>query len=87
MQVKSPELMKALMKDQKISGRALSEGAGWNSHTYLQRILRGEIRTVTLDKAERISTILGVPREVLFLTRTSTNPGQDDQLSKTKRAS
>lgn len=79
MQVKSPDLIKVLMKDQKISGRQLSEAVGWNSHTYLQRILRGEIRTVTLDKAEKIAVILGVPRDVLFVSRTSVNHAQTGQ--------
>lgn len=79
MQVKSPDLIKVLMKDQKISGRQLSEAVGWNSHTYLQRILRGEIRTVTLDKAEKIAVVLGVPRDVLFTSRTSANHAQSGQ--------
>lgn len=76
MQVKSPELIKVLMKDLKISGRQLSEFVGWNSHTYLQRILRGEIRTVTTDKAEKIAICLGVPRDVLFVPKVSTNHEQ-----------
>lgn len=76
MQVKSPDLIKVLMKDKKLSGRQLSGSVGWNSHTYLQRILRGEIRTVTPDKAEKIAIALGVPRDVLFASRTSMNPDQ-----------
>lgn len=87
MQVKSPDLIKVLMKDQKISGRQLSAAAGWDSHTYLQRILRGEIRTVTPEKAEKIAIKLGVPREVLFLTRVSSDHEQIDSQSRTKKAS
>lgn len=77
MKVKSPSLIKALMEDQKLSGRQLSEAVGWNSHTYLQRILRGSINTVTPDKAEKIAVILGVPRDVLFEPRASSNREQN----------
>lgn len=87
MQVKSPGLIKALMDDLKISGRQLSEEVGWKSHTYLQRILRGEIRTVEQRKAELIAIRLGVPRDVLFLARTSTISEQDDQSNRPRKAS
>lgn len=86
MQVKSPELIKVLMKDQNISGRQLSEMVGWNSHTYLQRILRGEIRTVTTDKAEKIAVTLGVPRDVLFVPKASSDPGLVVQDSRRRSA-
>lgn len=86
MQVKSPELIKVLMKDLKISGRQLSETVGWNSHTYLQRILRGEIRTVTTDKAEKIAITLGVPRDVLFVPKVSVNTDQSVQDERQKSA-
>lgn len=81
MQVKDLDLLLALITGKKVSRRKLSEYAGWRSHTYLQRILRGEITTLTTDRAYKIAHYLGVPVEVLFLPRVSSDAAQFEQES------
>jgi transcriptional regulator with XRE-family HTH domain len=69
MELKDPDLLAALMASKKISGRALSESAGWQSHTYLQRLLRGEVTTLKPGPAIAIAECLGVPVDVLFVSK------------------
>lgn len=76
MQVKDLDLLLALLESRKVSGRELALAAGWNSHTYLQRILRGTITTLTAPRAHAIAEYLGVPVDLLFLTRVTRNTGQ-----------
>jgi transcriptional regulator with XRE-family HTH domain len=86
MQLKDPDLLAALMTSKKISGRALSESAGWQSHTYLQRLLRGEVTTLKPEPAIAIAECLGVPTDVLFMTKVDRNPGQLVQERRPKRS-
>jgi transcriptional regulator with XRE-family HTH domain len=74
MQLKDPKLLARLMAIQGVSGRQVSEHAGWRSHTYLQRLLRGEVTTLKAEPAVAIAACLGVPTDVLFVTRVDRNP-------------
>ncbi len=65
-----------LMVIQGVSARTLAEVAGWRSHTYLSRLLRGEANTLKSDPALRIAHHLGVGVDDLFLTRVSRPEGQ-----------
>lgn len=65
-----------LMVIQDVSARRLAEVAGWRSHTYLRRILSGEVNTVTPERAARIAEYLGVGMDDLFVARTSTPTGR-----------
>lgn len=60
-----------LMVIQGVSARQLAKAAGWKSHTYLQRLLRGEVKTLATDPALRIAHRLGVGVDDLFLVRVS----------------
>lgn len=73
MQVKDPKQLKKLMLIQEVSTRDLATAVGWASHSYVTRILRGEIKTVTTDKAARIARFFGVGVDDLFVTRLSTD--------------
>lgn len=77
MQVIDPRKIRKLMLIQDVSQRELSKAVGWDSHTYLGRILSGEIKTVTPEKAARIAHYFQVGIDDLFVTRASTDAGHD----------
>lgn len=60
-----------LMVVQGKSQRDVSAAAGWKSHSYLGRILRGEVDTLDNDAAVRIAHYFGVGVDDLFVTRSS----------------
>lgn len=66
------KLRKAMLIDG-ISQRELAAAAGWGSHSYLGRLLRGEVRTLDPGAAVRIAKRLDVPVESLFVARSSTD--------------
>lgn len=85
MELKDLELLQELMEEHRISARELSRFAGWRSHTYLQRILRGEVNTLKTDPAIRIAYRLQVPVHRLFRTRVSgesAQPGRADRMGR-----
>lgn len=69
MKVRDPQELKKLMEIQDVSLRELARSAGWSSHTYLMRILNGQIKSVQPTPAARIAKRLGVGVDHLFLTR------------------
>lgn len=80
--VKDPDLIRRLMdaridpvtrQSARLSARGLAETMGWKSHTYAQRILRGEVHSVTSDTANKIAYLLGVPVDLLFMPKVSGN--------------
>lgn len=75
--VKDADLIRRLMeaKTPKMTARALARAMGWSSHTYAQRIVRGEVRTVTTDSAVKIAYLLGVPVDLIFVARESGKAG------------
>jgi transcriptional regulator with XRE-family HTH domain len=67
-----------LMIVQGISQRELARVAGWKTHSYLSRLLRGEAKTLSPEPALRIAHELGVGVEDLFLTKVATSSGRTD---------
>ena len=65
-----------LMTIQEISQRDLASAAGWSSHSYLGRLLRGEVNTLDTDAAVRIAHALGVGTDDLFMSRSSSGSRQ-----------
>jgi transcriptional regulator with XRE-family HTH domain len=68
-----------LMLIQEETQRAVANAAGWASHSYLQRLLAGEVNTLKPEAALKIANYLGVGVDDLFVVRLSTNAGQADQ--------
>lgn len=68
-----------VMAVQGVSHRQLAQAAGWKAHSYLGRLLRGEVKTLDPDAALRIAKHLGVGVDDLFLTRTSDDTGRTSQ--------
>lgn len=63
-----------LMVIQGASQRDVARAAGWRSHSYLGRLLRGEERTLEVDPAVRIANFFGVGVDDLFVVRASSEP-------------
>lgn len=60
-----------LMVIQGVSQRQLADAAGWRSHSYLGRLLRGDVNTLESMPAVRIAHYLGVGTDDLFVSRSS----------------
>lgn len=75
MRVNDPKQIKKLMVIQGVNSRELAEAAGYRTHSYITRILRGEIKTVTPERAARIARFFGVGVDDLFVPRLSTDAG------------
>lgn len=79
MMVRDADLMRRLIDTKDMSARQLSKAMGWKSHSYLNRILSGETRTVTPDAAVKIAYLLQVPVDLLFTARVSSDSRQTAQ--------
>ena len=76
MQVKDRKKMARLMVIQEATQEDVQRAAGWKSHSIVGRILRGEVTTVTPERAVAIADFLRVPLDDLFVTRVSTHASQ-----------
>lgn len=77
MWVIDPTKLQKLLVIQDASVRGLAKAVGYNSHTHMARIVNGECRTVTPERAARIARFFGVGIDDLFVTRLSTDAGQN----------
>lgn len=78
MKVLDPKKIVKLMVIQEVTQRELAAVA-WgegSTHSYLGRILRGQIKSIQSDPALRIAAYLGVDPGDLFVTRVSTDTAQ-----------
>ena len=71
MQVKDADLLRRLLESKQMTARQLSRDMGWKSHSYLNRILSGEIRTVKPEAAVKLAYLLQVPVDLIFVPRVS----------------
>lgn len=79
MEVRDVKMIAKLMVIQGVSQRTLATRAGYKSHAYMGRILRGEVKNVDTDVAARIAKTLGVGMDDLFLVRVSGDTGRNTQ--------
>lgn len=77
MQVRDRKKLATLMAINDISQRELATIVGWKSHSYLGRILRGDIKSIDPDTAVKIAAVFGVGVDDLFLPRVSTASEQN----------
>lgn len=78
--IKDAELIRRMMnthRPRKITARQMSRELGFASHSYMNRILNGEVRSVTPDTAMKIAFLLGCPVDVLFDAKASGNAGRN----------
>lgn len=76
MRVIDPKRIPKLMAIQGVSVRALAAAVGYSSHAYMNRIVNGDIKTVTPERAARIAEFFGVGIDDLFVPRLSSDAGQ-----------
>lgn len=76
MRVLDPKRIRKLMVIKGISQRQLAAVLGWESHSYLGRILRGKIKSVQPDVAARIAEYLEVGMDDLFVPRVTSDAAQ-----------
>lgn len=79
MQLKDRKQLAKLMVIQGVSARQLANVAGWKSHSYMNRLLAGEVRNLKIDPALRIAHHLGVGVDDLFLVRVCSDAGRTAQ--------
>lgn len=79
MEVIDRKRLAKLMAIQEISQRQMCRIVGWKSHTYLGRILKGEIKSVDPETAAKIAATLGVGVDDLFMPRVSTQSARNEQ--------
>ena len=73
MQLYDRKKLARLMIVQGVSQRQLAQAIGWKSHSYLGRLLRGDVNTLEKEPALLIAKTLGVGTDDLFLTKTSSD--------------
>lgn len=71
--------LQKLMVIQGVSARTLAKAVGYKSHAYITRILRGEITTMTTERATRIALYLGVGVDDLFVPEGSSGARHSDK--------
>lgn len=77
MVLKDRKQLAKLMVIQGCSARQLAKAAGWKSHSYMNRLLNGDARTLEVEPAVRIAKYLGVGVDDLFLVKTSSDSGEN----------
>lgn len=75
--LKDRKQLAKLMVIQGVSARQLAKVAGWKSHSYMNRLLNGEARTLEVEPAVRIAAHLGLGVDDLFLARVSSDTPQN----------
>lgn len=70
------KMLARLMVIQGVSARQLSEVAGWKSHSYMNRLLSGAVKSLKPEPALRIANHLGVALDDLFLTKVASDAGR-----------
>jgi transcriptional regulator with XRE-family HTH domain len=79
MRVHNLKGLRTLMVVREVSQRRLAQAAGYRSHAYLGRILRGEVDTLHPEAALRIARFLQVGVDFLFAPSVSTPAAHDAQ--------
>lgn len=78
MQVRDHRKIAKLMLIQGVSQRELARALGHGAHSYVGRIARGEVRTVSPEVGARMASFFGVGVDDLFLVKTSSGAGHSE---------
>lgn len=87
MEVIDPKKILKLAAIQDVSKRAIARAAGYESHTYILRMLNGDPKAKTLkpEPAVRIAHYFGVGTDDLFVARTSSETREVAKLERMMR--
>lgn len=77
--LKDRKKLARLMIVQEVTHRDLATAAGYRAHSYVSRLVRGEVSSLGTDAALRIAHYLGVTVDDLFLPDESSNYGRRGQ--------
>lgn len=86
MEVDDLKLLQTLVKSHGLTHRDLAAAAGYKSHAYIGRLLRGEVKTLEPTPAARIAHYFDVDLADLFVPRSTKVSGHGDQKRKGKAA-
>lgn len=75
MELKDRHLLIYLMNHEGISQRQLCREIGWQAHSYMSRLVRGDRKTLDPEPALRIAEFFGVDPSRLFVTKVSRKNG------------
>ncbi len=70
------------MEAQGVSQRELARAAGWKSHSYMRRLITGEVKTLNTDPALRIAHYLHLDVDDIFVTRVDSARDQTDSVGR-----
>lgn len=79
MEIRDYRKLARLAVIQDATHREIAEAIGWKSHSYVGRILRGQVKTMDPESAVRLCHFFGVALDDFFVTRSSKNPGRGNQ--------
>lgn len=79
MEIKSLKRLRTLMEIHELSGRDLAEIAGYKSHTYMARVLRGEYKVLGNEHALRLAAFFKVGLDDLFVVRVSSSTEENEE--------
>lgn len=77
MELIDPKKLAKLLVIQGISQRQLARDIGWRSHTFVARLVRGEVKSLSPESAAKIAHRLGVGVDDLFLVKSSSDIAQN----------
>lgn len=86
MQVKDHKKFARVMLINGVTHRQVAEEAGWKSHSIVTRIAKGEITTITPDRAILIEKFLEVEPQSLFVPMVPNNSAQDALPKRSRKA-
>lgn len=86
MEVRDLEMLKSLQIVRKVSNRDLAKIAGYKSHSYMNKLMKGDATTLNPEPALRLANYFKVGVEYLFSTEVSTKPTQSDYKKNSSRA-
>jgi DNA-binding Xre family transcriptional regulator len=81
MLLKDRKLLGRLVALQGWSARSLATAAGFQSHTYMVRLINGKANSCSPERALAICAQLQVPVDTLFVTKLSSHNGRSGQQS------
>lgn len=78
--VRDLKRLQTLAVIQEVSHRDIAKAVWGNkSHSYVSRIMRGDVRSLTPEAAVRWAAFFGVAVDDLFVARASNNPRRSDE--------
>lgn len=85
MEVKDLEFLRDKIDDSPYTRRELAALVGWKSHAYLNKLYKGDAKTLRPEPAVRMAKFLGERVDHLFVTKVSDGAAQNEEPTTTAR--